>query len=263
MYSQFEFIPWVTPFGLFFVTAIFTAWLLARRNAAAVDVDPSHIDLLVPLAVVAGVAGGTLVTMLTAADHAVPGLTLSEGIRVRLFAVLGFSVAGVFAYSRLADLPFWKMLDIFALPTLAALVIHRIGCFLAGCCWGDVVTHGHGAVQGVRFPPGSFPYEQQLAMDLIDPGSLTSLPVHPVQLYEAALVLVLALALWRLPWRRYRQGSVVALSIGCYALVRFLIEYLRADNYTLIGGLSATQCLCLLLVFGTVLLSRWRISVVS
>jgi phosphatidylglycerol:prolipoprotein diacylglycerol transferase len=52
-------------------------------------------------------------------------------------------------------------------------------------------------VTGVQYPPGSLPYEQHLAMGMIEPGALASLPVHPVQLYEAGLLLVLILVLTR------------------------------------------------------------------
>ena len=39
MYSYFDSNTWVTPFGLIFLTAIITAWWLARRNAVAASVD--------------------------------------------------------------------------------------------------------------------------------------------------------------------------------------------------------------------------------
>ena len=79
-------------------------------------------------------------------------------------------------------------------------MIHRVGCFIAGCCWGDIVSHERTSefasqvqtisflrrvAHGVQYPPGSLPYEQHLAMGMIDSGALASLPVYPVQLYEA------------------------------------------------------------------------------
>jgi len=263
MYSSFDSINWVTPFGVFFTAAILTAWFLARHNAKAVDVDPSHVDLLVPLTIIIGVGGGTVLAILMPVDPVFLGVVLSDGIRVRLFAVLGFGAFGVFAYSRVAHLPFWRMLDIFALPTMVALIVHRVGCFLAGCCWGEVVTHGQAIARGVQYPPGSLPYEQHLAFGWIESGAAGSLAVHPVQLYEAGLLLVLVLLLWRIPWKRRAQGSLVVITVCGYALLRFLIEYLRADSYVALGNLTATQMQCLLLMAGIVLLPRWRNSVVS
>lgn len=254
MYSHFDFTSWVTPFGLMFITAIFIAWFFARRSAVAVGVDPSHIDLLIPITIIVGVVGGTAVAILTSVD---------DGIRVRLFAILGFGALAVFIYSHIAKVSFRGLLDVFALPVLAALMVHRIGCFLAGCCWGDVVSHEQGVVQGVQFPPGSLAFEQHVWMNLINPGALASLPVYPVQLYEAGLLQVLLLVLWRLPRRSFSQGVLAIVTICSYAVIRFFIEYLRADGSVVFGNLTVTQLLCIFLLLCIVLLPRARNSVVS
>ena len=59
MYSHFSSTDWVTPFGLMFVGAIFTAWLFARRNAPTNGIDPSHVDLILPITIIVGVTGGS------------------------------------------------------------------------------------------------------------------------------------------------------------------------------------------------------------
>jgi phosphatidylglycerol:prolipoprotein diacylglycerol transferase len=136
MYSHFASNEWVTPFGLIFIAAIFIAWFFARRNASSSHIDPSHIDLLMPVAIIVGVAGGTLIAILMPADQVVAGAAMNHGIRLRLFSLLGSGAVALFIYSRMTKLPFRRLLDIFALPTLAGLMLHRVGCFLAGCCWG-------------------------------------------------------------------------------------------------------------------------------
>jgi phosphatidylglycerol:prolipoprotein diacylglycerol transferase len=183
--------------------------------------------------------------------------------------MLATGAVAVFVYSRLNKLSFRQLLDAFALPTLAALMIHRIGCFLAGCCWGDIVSHGakttlatqvqtlpflNGMSGGVQYPPGSLPFEQHVALGLIEPGALASLPVVPVQLYEAALLLVVLLAFWRFPWSEYRKGTLVMLVTCTYAVLRFFIEYLRADGSIIIGNLTVTQLQCLVLMSSAFLL---------
>jgi phosphatidylglycerol:prolipoprotein diacylglycerol transferase len=278
MYSHFDATSWVTPFGLIFLGAIFTAWFFARRNATSIRLDPSHVDLLVPITIVVGIVGGTIVALFMPMDHMVAGEAMNHGIRVRLFGMLGTGAIGVFIYSRIVKLSFRRLLDVFALPTLAGLMVHRIGCFLAGCCWGDVVSHQdaggfesqvqttsflQGFVQGVQYPPGSLPYDQHLAMGMIEPGAFASLPVYPVQLYEAGLLLVIILLLWRVPWRRSPRGTLAVLTICSYAIMRFFIEYLRADGHIVLGNLTVTQLQCIFLLPCIVLLPRWRKSVVS
>jgi len=247
VYSHFEATTWVTPYGLIFLAAITLAWWLARRNARAVAIDPSHIDLLMPIAVSAGVVGGTLIALLMSGD---------EGIRVKLFAVVGIGAAALVTYSHFAKLPSRRLLDVFAVPVVAALMVHRVGCYLAGCCWGDVVSND--IVPGVRYPSGSFAYEQHLDAGLIEPGALASLPVHAVQLYEAGVLLVVLLLLRRVPWRRYAAGSITILTVCTYAMVRFLIEYLRADSEAVLGNLTVTQLQCIVLMFSAVLLPLSR-----
>ncbi len=278
MYSHFDSTNWVTPFGLIFVFAIFTSWFFARRNASAVHIDSSHVDLIVPITIIVGILGGAIIAMLMPMDHMIAGDAMNHGVRLRLFAILGTGAVGVFIYSRFAKLSFRRLLDVFALPTLAALMIHRIGCFLAGCCWGDIISHEHaaglasqvqttsflqGIAHGVQYPPGSLPYDQHLAMGMIDFGAPASLPVYPVQLYEAGLLLVLILLLWRIPWKRSPRGTLAIIAVCSYAFMRFFIEYLRADGPVVLGNLTVTQLQCIFLAFSIALLPRRRKSVVS
>ncbi|TPV95413.1 MAG: prolipoprotein diacylglyceryl transferase [Myxococcales bacterium FL481] len=63
----------------------------------------------------------------------------------------------------------------------------RLGCHLAGCCYGAPSTRPG---FGLAYPAGSIAYAERIATGLANPGNVTP-PLHPVQLYEAAgLVLV-------------------------------------------------------------------------
>ena len=252
MYSHFDSNTWVTPFGLVFLVAIFTAWLLARRNAVSINIDGSHIDLLIPVTIIVGIAGGTVLSLLMPMDQMIAGDRMQTGVRVRLFGMLATGAAALFVYSRIVKLSFRRLLDVFALPTLAGLMIHRIGCFLAGCCWGDIVSNEHATDFASQVQ--TLPYQQHLALDLIEPSALASLPVYPVQLYEGALLLVLMLALWRFPWRRFPAGVLAVVVVCAYAFLRFFIEYLRADGPVVLGNMTVTQLQCLFLLLGGVLL---------
>jgi phosphatidylglycerol:prolipoprotein diacylglycerol transferase len=269
MYSHFDSNTWVTPFGLIFLFAVLVAWWLARRNAITINVDGSHVDLLIPVTIIVGIAGGTVLSLLMPMDQMIAGEMMQTEVRIRLFGMLAASSVAVFIYSRIEKLSFRRLLDVFALPTIAGLMIHRIGCFLAGCCWGDIVSNEHstsfssqvqtlpflsGLSSGVSYPPGSLPFEQHLALGLIEPNSLASLPVYPVQLYEGALLLVLLLALWRLPWQRFPKGLLVVVVVCAYAVIRFFIEYLRADGPIVLGNMTGTQLQCLLLLLSGILL---------
>lgn len=269
MFSHFEYFGRVTPYGLSFLLAIVTAWWLARRNAVSINIDGSHVDLLSPITIVIGVAGGTLLSLLMPMDRMVAGELMQIDVRVRLFGFLGLAALAILVYSRIEQLSFRRLLDVFALPTLAGLMIHRVGCFLAGCCWGDLVSEEPvtrlasqiqtlpflgGLSSGVQYPQGSLPFEQHLAIGLIEPDALTSLAVYPVQLYESALLLVALLALLRIPWRRLPQGMLVVVTACTYGVIRFFIEYLRADGHIVLGNMTVTQLQSLFIIGAAVLL---------
>ena len=107
---------------------------------------------------------------------------------------------------------------------------------------------GEWLVSGMQFPPGSFPFEQQVALGLIDSTAAASLPVHPVQLYEAVGLLVMMLCFWRAPLDRYPRGTIAALIVGSYTFLRFFLGYVRADGNIVLGNLTMTQLQCIVLL---------------
>ena len=70
------------------MVAIVVAWLLARRNAVSKNIDGSHIDLLIPITIIVGVAGGVLLSLAMPMDQLIAGEMMQAGIRVRLFGLL-------------------------------------------------------------------------------------------------------------------------------------------------------------------------------
>ena len=156
MYSHFDSNHWVTPFGLIFIAAIIAAWAYSRSNAAKAGVDVSHIDLLVPITLIVGIAGGTVIAMFMPMDHRVAGEMMNHGIRIRLFGMLATGAVGLLIYSRITRLSFRTLLDIFAVPTLVGLMIHRIGCFVAGCCWAISLRTTQSRILPRKFRPRQY-----------------------------------------------------------------------------------------------------------
>ena len=75
--------------------------------------------------------------------------------------------------------------------------------------------------------------------------------LHPVQLYESAVCLVLFGLLLRLGRRRHRDGDIIAAYTLLYALARFGLEYLRgdADRGFVFGGLLSTSQFIAIIMF--------------
>jgi len=126
----------------------------------------------------------------------------------------------------------------------------RVGCFFYGCCYGRVSE----CACAVRFPAGSPASYEQSAQHLIASPMMPSLPVLPTQLFEAAAVFLLSLALLALYLRfaRTRPGLVTGSYLIGYACVRFGIEMLRGDPRAAVGPFSISQTISLgLLICGS------------
>jgi phosphatidylglycerol:prolipoprotein diacylglycerol transferase len=156
---------------------------------------------------------------------------------------IGGSLAGYF-YFRAKKLDFWSLADCASPGLVLGLGFTRIGCFLAGCCHGQPTD----LPWGVTFPEGS------QASSVFPNHAGHSLAVHPTQIYESLVGFALVpLALWLVRRRKF-TGQAFLLIIPCYAIARFLLEFIRGDSDR--GGfgnhaaptLSTSQFIGLLLI---------------
>src|SRR5205085_2379851 len=117
--------------------------------------------------------------------------------------------------------------DSFAVPVAVAVGIGRLGCFVAGCCYGTPTDLPWGVV---------FPDVDHLAR-------------HPTQLYEAAFHLSAAIGLAWLGYRGLFRGQLIKLYMITYAVYRFATEFIRPEArlwYGLTGYQWASVVLALL-----------------
>src|SRR6185503_13286134 len=236
---------WFTCVGIAGVIALFLMLAVVRRHRIAPGVAAS----IVLWCYIAAVAAGIIVPM---AIDAVWQLLASGRIRLRWAGMTSFwgylaGAAAVAASCRLHRLSLARFADLAAAPLGVALVFARLGCFLAGCDYGKVSS----APWAMRFPAGSPAWQHHVASGLIPPDRPESLPVHPTQLYEAALGAAIALlALAAMRWRHAHRGAprersasierhdrgehgdghVFLSAAAVYAVGRIVIECLRGDT---------------------------------
>jgi prolipoprotein diacylglyceryltransferase len=109
--------------------------------------------------------------------------------------VLG-GIIGVFTGAFLAKswLKFNRpVLDTLAVAMPISMAISRIGCLMAGCCYGTPTS----LPWGIRYRAASHVFDAHLAHGWVHPGDMTSLAVHPAQLYQVAGCLLIAFIVWR------------------------------------------------------------------
>ena len=117
----------------------------------------------------------------------------------------------------------------------------RLGCFSAGCCWGAACdTH---YLFAAKFPQESLAYQSQAQNHIVPAGALTTIPIHPTQLYEAlgCALIFLFLTWWRS--RKRFHGELLALYLMMYAPLRALVETFRGDEergrvFNFLGGVA-------------------------
>jgi len=130
---------------------------------------------------------------------------------------LAFGIVFALWYFRKHKIPTWKVGDI-AAPALAlGHGFGRIGCFLAGCCYGREC--------GL---PWAATFHDEYAHSLT--GIPLSRPLHPVQLYESALNFANFFFLFLVLRRKTFDGQVFSLYILNYSVIRYFTEFFRGDH---------------------------------
>ena len=139
-------------------------------------------------------------------------------------------------------MPLWKTADILAPALALGQTLGRLGCFLAGCCYGR---------------PSDTPW----AVTFTDQACLAPVntPLHPTQLYSAFTNLAIFVILLIFSRRNKIAGRVFWTYVLLYGLTRSIIENLRGDfrGAEVFGLLSISQALGLTgVVVAIVMLAR-------
>ncbi len=142
------------------------------------------------------------------------------------------SVGALVWYIRRKGLPLLKTADFLIVGLPLGHAFGRIGCFLAGCCYGRPTDMPWGVVF-------SDPHS------LVAP-ELLGVPLHPTQLYEAAGNLILFFLLHTASQKPHRAGTILVEYVLGYSLMRFVIEFFRGDfRGEYMAGLSPSQGIAL------------------
>jgi len=127
---------------------------------------------------------------------------------------IGGSLA-VIIYAGWKKLQLWKIADAMAPSIALGYAVGRVGCLMTGCCYGRECQ----LPWAIRFPVG---HETHLA------GGDT-VPVHPTQLYDTLLNLILYAGLAWLYRRKQFPGQVFAAYLVFYSVTRSIVEFFRGD----------------------------------
>ncbi|TGE08384.1 prolipoprotein diacylglyceryl transferase [Hymenobacter fodinae] len=146
--------------------------------------------------------------------------------------------------------------DAFALPLFVGLAVQGVGCLLTGCCFGTPTTN----LGGVCYAPHTLPFLTQVARGVLPSTAAHSLPVHPAQIYQIVLCILIVGSLRLRRSQRQAPGQQFLLAVLLYAAGRFGLEFIHDSAGDLLGtslwhGLKQVQWLLLLVV--TALAGVW------
>ncbi len=233
-------------YGLLVAAAFLAGIWLAQREARRRGQDPERIaDLSFWILVAALVGSRVYFIFVNWDDYFGPGrllvstpigriprlLAFWEGGLVFYGGFIGAALTGAW-YMRKHRMAFLAHADTMIPSVAFGHFLGRLGCFAAGCCWGEVAgTH---LPFLARFPPASLAYQTFASREhpelFLSPDRTSTLPLHPVQLYESfgELAIFLALVLLVRPRKRF-HGQVMAAWLLAYAVLRTVVELFRGD----------------------------------
>ena len=120
---------------------------------------------------------------------------------------------------------------VFLIPLIHAF--GRIGCFLAGCCYGRETTSRFGVV----FPEGG-----------LAPAGVKLIPTQLISSAGDFLIMIVLLLYYRKNKKDGTPGNVGFLYMLLYGVGRFLVEFLRNDNRGGAWMFSTSQWISMVIV---------------
>src|SRR6188474_1283454 len=236
----------INTYGVFLALAFLCAILIAVRLGARDGLPRERIYDLSLWMLLAGLIGSKILMFWVEPeyrDHPLQLLSLDFLRSGGVFygGLLGAVLTG-YVLMRRYKLPWWKTADACAPGIAIGNFFGRQGCFAAGCCWGKPT----GLPWGVKFTE----LGHEITSVPID------VPLHPTQLYESFSMLIVFFFLLLLHKHKRFSGQVILLYALIYAVIRFLIEFVRADprgdvfGLTSLTGLSTSQLISIVVGLG-------------
>lgn len=232
-------------YGVMLGLSLVVGWYLTLGLAGR-DFGDKHKETLANCYIVTAVSAIVAARLLYVVTNLDEFGSLTDVFAMRrggLVAYGGFlgGFAGSFFYLKARGMRLLPWADV-AVPSLAAgLMITRIGCYLFGCDFGKPLSETAPAfLQKLgtfpRWPEGTLErgsgspaWVQHVQERGLSIDATASLPVHPTQLYESAVGLLLLASLFLIRRKQKFRGQIFLVFTFAYGAFRFLLEILRDD----------------------------------
>lgn len=198
-----------------FLCAVRWSIYWARRNGLL----GAMIERLAFWNIIAAIVGSRLLYVLTELPIylAQPALIFNprEGGLVFIGGLMGAVGASVLV-TRRYNISFWRYADVMLPAVAIGHAFGRVGCYAVGCCYG--------------VPSSTLPWAVQFPVSAWTQIAPAGVPLHPVQLYAAAINASLFVALVALYRYRRFDGQMALAYLGSYSVARIVLEIFRGDE---------------------------------
>lgn len=236
-------------YGVLLAAAYLGGLQFSLIRARQRGLDPARVMDLGIYIIISALVGAKLLLVIVDADHFLDNprdilsLARSGGV---FYGGLILAVLVGYWYMWKHQMPTWRVADVIAPGIAFGHVVGRLGCFLAGCCYGHETD-----------VPWAVTFTNPLAQENV--GTPLGIPLHPTQLYEAgAELLILGLLLALEHKGRTFHGRTFWAYMLVYGVSRFVIEMFRGDPRGMVfGNVSTSQFISLCIVPLSIVMLYW------
>lgn len=229
-------------YGLFVALGFTAAILVTLRTGRKEGVKPQTVMDMGFLMILWGIIGSramyAILNFSYYSSHPLDLLKIWEGGLVFSGGIIAVAAAlGWYMWRR--HMSFWRTADLWAPAVALGQGIGRIGCLMAGCCYGRPTDMPWGIV---------FTRPESLAP--------LNMSLHPTQIYASLSGFIIFGVLTFLRARRKFEGQILLWFLILHSTSRLLVERFRADDRGLIPGtqMTGTQMLALIILMASVIL---------
>ena len=239
----------LTGFGIAMLLSFVIAQIVSERELArrGHDTDAAAVgDVLI--AALVGTLIGAKIYYVSVVTHDIRDI-LSRGGFVFWGGFIG-AVAVCALTIRFKKLSFVRFADVGGIAIAAGYAVGRTGCWAVGDDYGKPWSGPF----SVQFPEGAPPSTASVMTSQFGASLPAGTPpdqviaVHPTQLYETAMGLVMFAILWRFRAHKHREGWLFGMYCILAGIERFIVEFFRAKDDRLVAGgtLSTAQIIAIL-----------------
>lgn len=217
-------------YGVMIALGIIVAGIMFLRKGKRKGYNEDNLTNLMIFAVISGILGGKLLFIIVNIKSIIedPTILYDFGQGFVVYGAILLGALSVYIYSRKKDWNFLSVTDCIVPGLALAQGFGRIGCFLAGCCYGKPTD----LFVGVTFP--------------VDSLAQSGVCLHPTQIYSSVFDFLLGAFLVMYSRNKsLNNGKVTSAYVIAYSIGRFIVEFLRADDRGQYGPFSTSQWIAL------------------